>query len=148
MAIERKEHTIPLRKAFSKPTSVKRPNGMIRLIFQYMAKHFRQKPENVIIDPEVNGAIWKNSKNSLPRRLNVDVVTKEGKYFVFLRGSKKAEELGKTPASKEKPTKEEKVESKPVEEKKEKVVDKKEKKAMSAKPKVSKEGRPRIAEEH
>lgn len=147
MTIERKEHTISLRQAFNKPSSVKRPNGMIRLIFKYMAKHFRQKPQNVIIDPEVNAAIWNNSKSSLPRQLSVDVVTKDGLYYVFLRGSKKAELVGKAKEAPKAAAKVEKVESK-EEEKTEKVVDKKEKKALTEKKKIVKEGRPRIAEEH
>lgn len=147
---DKKAHRIPLRKAFAKPTSVKRPNSMIHLIHAYMAKHFRKPAKDVVIDPEVNNMIWKDSKSNLPRRLDVDVVLNEGKVHVFKRGSVKADEVGKKATKVESKPTAEKDSKETAEEKKDEkaVVDKKEKKMRATKPKVVKETRLRTPEEH
>ncbi len=140
MAVERKSHVIPLRRAFSKPSSVKRPNSMIRIIERFMKKHFRKMPKDIIIAPEVNEKIWENSKNRLPRRLDVDVVEHENRAYVFLRGSKEAEKVGLKKDKKEaKPAakKEAGKDAEPKEEGKSETVKKMEKPSTAAESKAA-----------
>lgn len=147
MTDKKSQHRVSLRKAFAKPTSVKRPNSMIRIIHGYMAKHFRKPAKDVIIDMDVNNTIWKGSKSTLPRRLDVDVVTNEGKVYVFMRGSKKADEVGKKAEKAPKAVKETTKEAEKEGEAKP-AVDKKEKKMKASTQKVTKESRARTPEEH
>ncbi|MCD6414590.1 MAG: hypothetical protein J7L23_03090 [Candidatus Diapherotrites archaeon] len=68
-------HTIPLRRAFEKPSGKMR-KAAITEIKRYIRKHTRKEPK---VSEEVNSLVWEKSKP--PRRIKVRIV-EEGEFAV------------------------------------------------------------------
>jgi large subunit ribosomal protein L31e len=64
-------HVIPLRRVYF-GRRANRADRAVRLIRQYVARHFKEA-ERVVIDPEVNAYIWSRSRKKPPRRVVVEV---------------------------------------------------------------------------
>jgi len=96
----------------------KRANKAIFLLKKFAFKHFRIKPEDVLISNKVNELIWKNGRQHVPRKIAIKVIVSEGKANIFLKGEKaKAKEEKKKEVKKEEKLT---VEEKKAEEEKEK----------------------------
>jgi len=108
-----KVFTIGLKKVF-KTQRTRRTNKAINFIREFMKKHFRVKPANVIISNAVNEAIWAKGREKIPRKIKVQVLKTADKVKVFLENEEIPKEEKKP--KKEKP-KEEKL-SKEEQEKK------------------------------
>ncbi|MFA5746107.1 MAG: 50S ribosomal protein L31e [archaeon] len=95
-------YIIPLKKVYDNKPRTRRANHAITEIFNFMRKHTRMEPKDVIISKEVNEVIWKNSIQNPPRKVAVSIKIDSGKCYVFLKDSKEFKEFGKAPVEKEK----------------------------------------------
>jgi large subunit ribosomal protein L31e len=95
-------YIIPLKKAYDKPRT-RRANVSVKLIFDFLEKHTRKSKKDVILSKEVNEFIWKRSIEKPPRKIEVSLKEKDGKYYVFLKDSKEIEKF--IAKQKEKPKK-------------------------------------------
>ena len=75
-------------QALNKCPRPKRSKKAIYLLKRFMFKHFRAKPENVLISNKLNEFIWSQGREHVPKKLSVKVVFVEGKANVFLKGEK------------------------------------------------------------
>jgi len=115
---DKAEYVIPLRQAFNTPRS-RRADKAIFLIREFVKKHTRAGPKDIAISNEVNEFVWKQSKFTIPRKVDA-VLKKDGsRVTVFLKGGKeieavkaKAEEKEKKGKKEAKPKKEGKKEEK------------------------------------
>jgi large subunit ribosomal protein L31e len=66
--VEERVYTVPLKKAWAAPRW-KRAEKAMRVLREFVERHM--KPMNIIIDPEVNEAIWRRGIQKPPRRIRV-----------------------------------------------------------------------------
>lgn len=113
-------YTVPLGKAYDY-LHTKRARRAIKLLREFMCRHFRVEEKAVRISAAVNDAIWRDGIQKPPRRIKVRAVLEEGKVKVWMIGEeeeiKKKEEEKK---AKEEKMKKERQESAKKDEKKEK----------------------------
>ncbi|MFH1225040.1 MAG: hypothetical protein V1676_04515 [Candidatus Diapherotrites archaeon] len=100
------EYVISLVPVFSQPRT-KRAKKAVKEVKRFVKKHARS--DNAVITEELNREIWKNSKN-IQRRLEVMLVKKDGKVYVYLSKGKQLAEDRKREADDKKKKEAEKKE--------------------------------------
>lgn len=73
-------YVVPLRKAFRASQS-ERARKAIKLLREFASRHMKVPEENVIIENEVNEAIWARGARKPPRRIRVKM-RKEGEKVI------------------------------------------------------------------
>jgi len=73
-AVEERIYTVPLKKAWAAPRW-KRAEKAVRVLREFVERHM--KPTEIIIDPEVNEAIWRRGIQKPPRRIRVKMTRDE-----------------------------------------------------------------------
>ena len=68
MSVEERIYTVPLGKAWV-VTKYRRAEEAITILRQFTVRHM--KPEEVVIDPSVNEAIWARGIRNPPRKIRV-----------------------------------------------------------------------------
>ncbi len=80
--VEERIYTVPLQKVIYKPKYM-RAEKAIRILRQFITRHM--KPEEIIIDPKVNEAIWARGIKNPPRRIKIRATKdSEGVVRVYL----------------------------------------------------------------
>ncbi|MFA4907757.1 MAG: 50S ribosomal protein L31e [archaeon] len=103
---DKAEYVIPLRQAFNTPRS-RRADKAIFLIREFVKKHTRANAKDIAISNEVNEFVWKQSKFTIPRRVDA-VLKKDGsRVTVFIKGGKEIEAVKAKAEEKEKKGKKE-----------------------------------------
>lgn len=100
------EYVISLVPVFSQPRP-KRARKAVIAVKRFVKKHVRS--DNAVITEELNREIWKNSKN-IPRRLEVMLVKKDDRVYVYLSKGKQLAEDKKREAEDKKKKEAEKKE--------------------------------------
>ena len=67
--IDERIYTVPLRKAYWTGSRLRRSNRAVRILREYVEQHM--KPEEVVIQPEVNERIWERGIQKPPRRIRI-----------------------------------------------------------------------------
>jgi len=67
--VDERIYTVPLRKAYWTGSRTKRSNKAVRILRQFVERHM--KPEEVVIQPEVNDRIWSRGIQKPPRRIRI-----------------------------------------------------------------------------
>ncbi len=67
--IDERIYTVPLRKAYWTGSRLKRANRSVRILRQFVERHM--KPEEILIQPEVNEVIWARGIQKPPRRIRI-----------------------------------------------------------------------------
>ena len=67
--IDERIYTVPLRKAYWTGSRLKRANRSVRILKEFVERHM--KPEELLIQPEVNHEIWARGIQKPPRRLRI-----------------------------------------------------------------------------
>ncbi|MGQ4911007.1 MAG: 50S ribosomal protein L31e [Candidatus Thorarchaeota archaeon] len=67
--IDERIYTVPLRKAYWTGSRLKRANRSVRILKEFVERHM--KPEELLIQPEVNERIWARGIQKPPRRLRI-----------------------------------------------------------------------------
>jgi len=67
--IDERIYTVPLRKAYWTGTRLKRANRSVRILKEFIERHM--KPEDLLIQPEVNEIIWSRGIQKPPRRVRI-----------------------------------------------------------------------------
>jgi large subunit ribosomal protein L31e len=67
--IDERIYTVPLRKAYWTGTRLRRSNKAIKVLRQFVERHM--KPEELLIQPEVNERIWARGIQKPPRRVRI-----------------------------------------------------------------------------
>ncbi len=67
--IDERIYTVPLRKAYWAGSRLKRANRSVRILREFVERHM--KPEELLIQPEVNELIWARGIQKPPRRLRI-----------------------------------------------------------------------------
>jgi len=67
--IDERIYTIPLRRAYWTGSRLKRANRSVRILREFIQRHM--KPEELLIQPEVNDKIWARGMQKPPRRLRI-----------------------------------------------------------------------------
>ena len=67
--IDERIYTVPLRKAYWTGSRRKRANRAVRILRDFVQKHM--KPEELVIQPEVNERIWDRGIQKPPRRIRI-----------------------------------------------------------------------------
>ena len=67
--IDERIYTVPLRKAYWTGSRLKRANRSVRILRQFVERHM--KPEEILIQPEVNEVIWGRGIQKPPRRIRI-----------------------------------------------------------------------------
>ena len=67
--IDERIYTVPLRKAYWTGSRLKRANRSVRILKQFVERHM--KPEELLIQPEVNDIIWSRGIQKPPRRVRI-----------------------------------------------------------------------------
>ncbi|MHA1769639.1 MAG: 50S ribosomal protein L31e [Candidatus Thorarchaeota archaeon] len=67
--IDERIYTVPLRKAYWTGSRLKRANRSVRILKEFVERHM--KPEELLIQPEVNEQIWARGIQKPPRRLRI-----------------------------------------------------------------------------
>jgi large subunit ribosomal protein L31e len=67
--IDERIYTVPLRKAYWTGSRLRRSNRAVRILREYVEQHM--KPEEVVIQPEVNARIWERGIQKPPRRIRI-----------------------------------------------------------------------------
>jgi len=67
--IDERIYTVPLRKAYWTGSRLKRANRSVRILKEFVERHM--KPEELLIQPEVNNEIWSRGIQKPPRRLRI-----------------------------------------------------------------------------
>jgi large subunit ribosomal protein L31e len=67
--IDERIYTVPLRKAYWTGSRPKRANRSVRILREFVERHM--KPEELMIQPEVNEKIWARGIQKPPRRLRI-----------------------------------------------------------------------------
>ena len=67
-AVEERIYTVPLGRAWMSP-KYRRAEKAIAVLRRFVERHM--KPEDVIIDPTVNEAIWAHGISNPPRKIRV-----------------------------------------------------------------------------
>ena len=67
--IDERIYTVPLRKAYWTGSRLRRSNRAVRILREFVERHM--KPEEVVIQPEVNERIWERGIQKPPRRIRI-----------------------------------------------------------------------------
>jgi large subunit ribosomal protein L31e len=67
--IDERIYTVPLRKAYWTGSRLRRSNRAVRILRQFVERHM--KPEELLIQPEVNERIWARGIQKPPRRVRI-----------------------------------------------------------------------------
>ena len=67
--IDERIYTVPLRKAYWTGSRLRRSNRAVRILREFVERHM--KPEEVVIQPEVNERIWDRGIQKPPRRIRI-----------------------------------------------------------------------------
>ncbi len=67
--IDERIYTVPLRKAYWTGSRLRRANRSVRILREFVDRHM--KPEELLIQPEVNHRIWARGIQKPPRRLRI-----------------------------------------------------------------------------
>ncbi len=67
--IDERIYTVPLRKAYWTGSRPRRANRSVRILREFVERHM--KPEELLIQPEVNDRIWSRGIQKPPRRLRI-----------------------------------------------------------------------------
>jgi large subunit ribosomal protein L31e len=67
--IDERIYTVPLRKAYWTGSRLKRANRSVRILREFVQRHM--KPEELLIQPEVNEQIWSRGMQKPPRRVRI-----------------------------------------------------------------------------
>jgi large subunit ribosomal protein L31e len=67
--IDERIYTVPLRKAYWTGSRRKRANRAVRILKEFVERHM--KPEELVIQPEVNERIWDRGIQKPPRRIRI-----------------------------------------------------------------------------
>ena len=67
--IDERIYTVPLRKAYWTGSRLRRANKSVRYLREFVERHM--KPEEILIQPEVNERIWARGIQKPPRRLRI-----------------------------------------------------------------------------
>ena len=67
--IDERIYTVPLRKAYWTGSRLRRANRSVRILREFVERHM--KPEELLIQPEVNEEIWSRGMQKPPRRLRI-----------------------------------------------------------------------------
>ncbi|MFW9846590.1 MAG: 50S ribosomal protein L31e [Candidatus Thorarchaeota archaeon] len=67
--IDERIYTVPLRKAYWTGSRLRRSNRAVRILRKFVERHM--KPEEMVIQPEVNERIWSRGIQKPPRRIRI-----------------------------------------------------------------------------
>jgi large subunit ribosomal protein L31e len=67
--IDERIYTVPLRKAYWAGSRLRRANRSVRILKEFVERHM--KPEELLIQQEVNEKIWERGIQKPPRRLRI-----------------------------------------------------------------------------
>lgn len=67
--IDERIYTVPLRKAYWTGSRLRRANRSVRILQKFVERHM--KPEELLIQPEVNEYIWSRGIQKPPRRVRI-----------------------------------------------------------------------------
>ncbi|MFW9910935.1 MAG: 50S ribosomal protein L31e [Candidatus Thorarchaeota archaeon] len=67
--IDERIYTVPLRRAYWTGSRLRRSNRAVRILRKFVERHM--KPEEVVIQPEVNERIWERGIQKPPRRIRI-----------------------------------------------------------------------------
>jgi large subunit ribosomal protein L31e len=67
--IDERIYTVPLRKAYWTGSRLRRANRSVRILKEFVERHM--KPEELLIQPEVNEKIWARGMQKPPRRVRI-----------------------------------------------------------------------------
>ncbi len=67
--IDERIYTVPLRKAYWTGSRLRRSNRAVRILRKFVERHM--KPEELVIQPEVNERIWDRGIQKPPRRIRI-----------------------------------------------------------------------------
>ncbi|MFW9961382.1 MAG: 50S ribosomal protein L31e [Candidatus Thorarchaeota archaeon] len=67
--IDERIYTVPLRMAYWSGSRLSRANRSVRILKEFVERHM--KPEELLIQPEVNDRIWARGIQKPPRRLRI-----------------------------------------------------------------------------
>ena len=67
--IDERIYTVPLRKAYWAGSRLRRSNRAVRILREFVERHM--KPEELLIQPEVNEKIWARGIQKPPRRVRI-----------------------------------------------------------------------------
>jgi large subunit ribosomal protein L31e len=67
--IDERIYTVPLRKAYWTGSRLRRANRAVRILREFVERHM--KPEEILIQPEVNEQIWARGMQKPPRRVRI-----------------------------------------------------------------------------
>ena len=67
--IDERIYTVPLRKAYWTGSRLRRANRSVRILKEFVHRHM--KPEELLIQQEVNEKIWERGIQKPPRRLRI-----------------------------------------------------------------------------
>jgi large subunit ribosomal protein L31e len=67
--IDERIYTVPLRKAYWTGSRLRRANRSVRILKEFVERHM--KPEELLIQPEVNEQIWSRGMQKPPRRVRI-----------------------------------------------------------------------------
>jgi large subunit ribosomal protein L31e len=67
--IDERIYTVPLRKAYWTGSRLRRSNRAVRVLREFVERHM--KPEELLIQPEVNEQIWSRGIQKPPRRVRI-----------------------------------------------------------------------------
>jgi len=67
--IDERIYTVPLRKAYWTGSRLRRANRSVRILKEFVERHM--KPEELLIQPEVNDIIWSRGIQKPPRRVRI-----------------------------------------------------------------------------
>jgi large subunit ribosomal protein L31e len=67
--IDERIYTVPLRKAYWTGSRLRRSNRAVRILRHFVERHM--KPEELLIQPEVNERIWARGIQKPPRRVRI-----------------------------------------------------------------------------
>ena len=67
--IDERIYTVPLRRAYWSGSRLRRSNRAVRVLREFVERHM--KPEELLIQPEVNERIWARGIQKPPRRVRI-----------------------------------------------------------------------------
>ena len=67
--IDERIYTVPLRRAYWTGTRLRRSNRAVSILKKFVERHM--KPEELLIQPEVNERIWNRGIQKPPRRIRI-----------------------------------------------------------------------------
>ena len=67
--IDERIYTVPLRKAYWTGSRLRRSNKAVKVLRKFVERHM--KPEELLIQPEVNERIWARGIQKPPRRVRI-----------------------------------------------------------------------------